>query len=330
MANPDVSVVETDSESVERRRLKIRAGRGQVPPPEVHPLTSAELQQIASDNGLRQMGVRPSLSEYVRQMWERRSFTHVLASSRAYARNQGNYLGQAWSVLNPLLNAVVYVTIFGFIMQTRRGLDNVIAFIVVGTFTYRAFDQVVVAGGRSVSKNLSLVRSIHFPRAVLPLASTLTEVVSFLPAAAVMCIIAYASALIPGMGSVPLTWRLLLLPLALALMFVFAAGCAFLLARWVAVTPDLANIVPFVMRFVMYGSGVIFSIDHFVHDSTLAAVLTYQPVGVYLHLIRSCILNEPSITMSPVMWAAGVGWALVFLAWGFLTFWRSEERYGRD
>jgi len=294
-------------------------------------LSPDQMREIAEANGLRQMGVRPALREYIASVWARRAFIRELGSAKAYARNQGSYLGQAWAVLNPLLNAIVYVIIFGLVMHTTRGTDNGIAFIVVGTFIYRFFDASVSAGARSIKGNLNLVRSVHFPRASLPISSVVTEAATLAPAIGVMLVVSWLSGFMPGYEPVPITWRLLLLPVAIGLMWMFNTGMAFIASRWVAIAPDIENVIPFVLRFVMYGSGVLFSISHFVAQPGIAHLLSYQPVAVYLYLCRATVLNEPTIPIdAPYMWIAGIVWALLFLVGGFLHFWRSEQRYGRD
>jgi len=147
-----------------------------------------------------------------------------------------------------------------------------------------------------------------------------------------MMVISWASGLLadPAFAPVPITWQWLLIAPCVGLMWLFNTGCAFLVARWVAITPDLQNIIPFTMRFLMYGSGVIFSVDRFVGDGLASAILSYQPVAVYLYLARSSIMSDPNFPQDPIMWALGVAWALVFVLIGFLVFWRGEERYGRD
>ena len=112
-------------------------------PPSAAPLeTQDEILAAPAANaelhGLHRMGVRPPLGQYIRSTWERRHFVRSLATSKAYAENQNTYLGQFWALLNPALNAVVYVIIFGFLIPGARGhLQNTIAFIVVGTFMWR-------------------------------------------------------------------------------------------------------------------------------------------------------------------------------------------------
>src|SRR5699024_1578907 len=99
------------------------------------------------------------LISYAKDLWARRSFIKVLALSKAYAENQNTYLGQLWTLLSPLMNAAVYVIIFGFILQVgREGIENTIAFIVCGVFMFRFFERSVMAGAHSINKNLNLVR----------------------------------------------------------------------------------------------------------------------------------------------------------------------------
>jgi teichoic acid transport system permease protein len=288
------------------------------------PVTGAEAAAVAARYGLRRVGTRPPLTEYVRQLWSRRQFVRVLATSKAYAEHQNNYLGQLWAVLNPLLTASVYYLIFGLMLQTSRGVENYIAFLVIGVFAYRFTSSSITAGARSIVGNLSLVRSLHFPRAVLPTAAVFTELTSLVPALAVMCLIV----LLTGE---PITWLWLLFPFAVGLQWLFNTGCAFLATRAVASARDLLNVLPFVLRIMLYVSGVLFSVRAYVGDGPIGLVLQYQPVAVYLELIRSCLLsNPPPAPPIPMLWAFGVGWALVFVVAGFLIFWQAEERYGRD
>jgi teichoic acid transport system permease protein len=295
------------------------------------PVSSGDLAEIAAAHGLAEVGIRPHLGTYLRDLWSRREFIGVLATSKAYAKNQGSYLGQLWTAVNPTLNALIYTAIFGFMLGTRRGLENVVAFIIVGVFTFRLTEQSISAGARAIDGNITLVRSLQFPRAVLPLSVTLTGLALFVPTAVVMLAFSFGAGFLPGMGAVPVTWSWLLVPLAVALLTVFNTGVALFMARLASGAPDLVNVLPFVTRLVMYGSGVLFSIEHYVaRPAWLLAILEHQPVAVYLRLVRMCLLDEPSIPFDGTVWIWAAGWALVALAVGFFFFWRAEERYGRD
>lgn len=306
-------------------------------PPSVTPLQSQE--EILADaaaqaelHGLHRMGVRPPLGQYIRSTWERRHFVRSLATSKAYAENQNTYLGQFWALLNPALNAAVYVIIFGFLLGARGNIQNTIAFIVVGTFMWRFVSDSVTGGAKSVSSNMNLVRSLHFPRSVLPLSAVLSQLASLVPALVVMVLFTMVSGFFPENTPVPITWRWLLIIPATLLLFVFNSGVAFMVARWNAIVPDLVNVLPFLLRLGMYASGVIFPVTHFVKNAgpVLHAVLEYQPFAVMLNIARQALLDEATIPLDASIWIAAAVWAVSTFVAGFIIFWRAEARYGRE
>ncbi|MCT1909268.1 ABC transporter permease [Brachybacterium paraconglomeratum] len=295
-------------------------------------LTSAESEALAARAGLDEMGVRPPLGRYIKQVWERRSFIWNLSASRAYSRNQGSYLGQAWAILRPVLDAAVYVIIFGFLFHSSApGIENRAAFITIGTFTYSLFQTSVMSGLNSVPTNLQLIRSHKFPRAVVPLATVMTETVLFAPILVAMMAVVLVTGVLPGMGVVVPTWSWLTLPFAAVLLAVFSAGVAMFFARLGARAPDIANAMPFILTLGRYASGAMFLISAMVPDELwLKPLLLHQPVAIYLELFRAAFGNEPLIPMTTGLWLEATAWAVGVFAIGFLYFWRAEETYGRD
>ncbi|MCT1436614.1 ABC transporter permease [Brachybacterium paraconglomeratum] len=295
-------------------------------------LTSAESEALAARAGLDEMGVRPPLGRYIKQVWQRRSFIWNLSASRAYSRNQGSYLGQAWAILRPVLDAAVYVIIFGFLFHSSApGIENRAAFITIGTFTYSLFQTSVMSGLNSVPTNLQLIRSHKFPRAVVPLATVMTETVLFAPILVAMMAVVLVTGVLPGMGVVVPTWSWLTLPFAAVLLAVFSAGVAMFFARLGARAPDIANAMPFILTLGRYASGAMFLISAMVPDELwLKPLLLHQPVAIYLELFRAAFGNEPLIPMTAGLWLEATAWAVGVFAIGFLYFWRAEETYGRD
>lgn len=295
-------------------------------------ISSAEAEALAARSGLEQMGVRPPLRRYIAQVWERRSFIWNLSASRAYSRNQGSYLGQAWAVLRPMLDAAVYVVIFGFLFHSSApGIDNRAAFITIGTFTYTLFQTSVMSGLNSIPSNIELIRSHRFPRAVVPLATVMTETVLFGPILVAMVVIVMITGLLPGMGAVWPTWSWLTLPFAAFLLAVFSSGLAMFFARVGARAPDIANAMPFILTLGRYASGGMFMISAVVPDHLwFKPVLLHQPVAIFLELFRAAFGNESLIPMTPGLWIEATAWAVASFAIGFLYFWRAEETYGRD
>ncbi|WP_043267887.1 ABC transporter permease [Streptomyces sp. CT34] len=294
------------------------------PPSADEGLTAA---QRAQKYGLAQSGARPSLAEYIRQLWDRRHFISAFSSARLTAQFSQAKLGQVWQVATPLLNALVYYLIFGLLIGTRKGVPDYVPFLVTGVFIFTFTQSSVMAGTRAISGSLGLVRALHFPRACLPISFSLMQLQQLLISMGVLV------AILLGFGQVP-TWSWLLVIPALALQFVFNTGLAMVMARLGSKTPDLAQLMPFIMRTWMYASGVMFSIDLILkgkHVPHIVEVLLYaNPAAVYIDLVRFALIDSfKAHQLPPHVWAFAGGWALLAGVAGFVYFWKAEERYGR-
>ncbi|MFD3993870.1 ABC transporter permease [Streptomyces sp. NPDC058548] len=282
---------------------------------------------LAEKYGLSVSGARPGLFEYVRELWSRRHFILAFSSAKLTAQYSQAKLGQVWQVATPLLNALVYYLIFGLILDAGRGMtkDVYIPFLVTGIFVFTFTQSSVMAGVRAISGNLGLVRALHFPRATLPISFSLQQLQQLLFSMIVLVAIAIA------FGSYPSARWLLLFP-ALFLQFVFNVGLAMIMARMGSKTPDLAQLMPFVMRTWMYASGVMFSIQTMLADKPawIADILMYNPAAIYMDLIRFALIDGYGAGNLPAhVWMTALAWALVFGIGGFIYFWKAEERYGR-
>ncbi|MEW2284256.1 ABC transporter permease [Streptomyces sp. NPDC047841] len=283
--------------------------------------------QLAAEYGLAVSGARPSLVEYVRQLWGRRHFILAFSQAKLTAQYSQAKLGQLWQVATPLLNAAVYFFIFGLILHASRGMsqDVYIPFLVTGVFVFTFTQSSVMSGVRAISGNLGLVRALHFPRASLPVSFSLQQLQQLLFSMIVLFLVAI------GFGSYPdMSW-LLIVPV-LALQFLFNTGLALIMARAGAKTPDLAQLMPFVMRTWMYASGVMFSIPIMLEDKPqwIATALQWNPAAVYMDLMRFALIDGyGSENLPDHVWAVAGGWAVLFAVGGFVYFWKAEERYGR-
>ncbi|MEU8975018.1 ABC transporter permease [Streptomyces monashensis] len=294
-----------------------------IPSPDEGPTAA----QLAAAYGLAVSGARPSLAEYVRQLWGRRHFILAFSQAKLTAQYSQAKLGQLWQVATPLLNAGVYYFIFGVILHASRGLsqDVYIPFLVTGVFVFTFTQSSIMSGVRAISGNLGLVRALHFPRASLPISFSLQQLQQLLFSMIVMFVVAI------GFGSYPGPSWLLIVPV-LVLQFLFNTGLALIVARLGAKTPDLAQLMPFILRTWMYTSGVMFSISKMMEGRSELAVrlLQVNPAAVYMDLMRYALIDGYGASnLPPHVWAIALFWAVVVFAGGFVFFWKAEERYGR-
>ncbi|MFE9096470.1 ABC transporter permease [Streptomyces sp. NPDC007264] len=296
-------------------------------PPPTAPAAGETPAQLAARYGLSVSGARPSLSEYVRQLWERRHFITAFATAKLTAQYSQAKLGQVWQVMTPLLNAAVYYFIFGVLLGTKHGVADFIPFLVTGVFVWTFTQSSIMAGTRAISGNLGLVRALHFPRAALPISFALQQLQQLLFSMVALVVILFCVGVPPA-----LSW-VLAVPI-LVLQFTFNAGVSMIMARIGAKTPDIAQLMPFLLRTWMYVSGVMWSIDSMLKDSSIPYIvkvlLKANPAAVYIDLMRFALIDSFHAHQLPHhVWAYAIGWALLAGVGGFIYFWKAEEKYGR-
>jgi teichoic acid transport system permease protein len=271
--------------------------------------------------GLQRAGARLPVGEYTRRLWQRRWFVAAYSTASNAVGYEGSFLGQAWQLLTPLLNILVYYLIFGLLLHTNRGIPNFIAFLSVGVFVFSFCTASLTSGSRAITGNLGLVRALPFPRAVLPVSTTLVALLRLLFSLLVLIPIVLLS-------GEPLSLRWIELVPVIALQAMFCLGLAFVVARIGARVPDTTQALPFVSRVWMYLSGVMYSVQVFTkgHAGWVSGVLTYNPGSVYLQLARHALLVGSPAT--PMTWVIAFAWAVGTLATSYLYFWRGEESYG--
>ena len=287
-----------------------------------NPLGLSSIPSVSSE-GLVPVGRRTSLSSYLAALWNRRHF--IIAESRAKmsSSTRKNILGYGWLFLNPLLSVLAFWFIFGFILQTSRGVPNFLGFLVVGVFFFGFTGKCMTGGTGAIRSGASMIKGFQFPRAALPISTVVRNFLDFMPTLLVMVVVL---AVVPPLEVI--TWRVILVIPVIILQTIFNVGLACFLARLGHKIPDLTNFMSIVSRFWLYGSGVFFSIeDRLGNHPALLEAMQYNPMHAYLTLVRNSLLY--GVDSDPKMWIIGTIWAFGLLIVGFLFFWRGEENYGR-
>ncbi|MFB7453447.1 ABC transporter permease [Streptomyces sp. NPDC056194] len=296
-------------------------------PQQQAPPAAEDLAALARHHGLSVSGARPSLPVYVRELWSRRDFITAFATARLTSQFSQARLGQVWQVMTPLLNAAVYYLIFGIVMNAKNGVPDYVPFLITGIFVWTFTANTVQAGTRAISGNLGLVRALHFPRASLPISLAFQQLQQLLFSLAALVV------MLACFGEFP-TWSWLLAVPALFLQSLFSTGVALVLARLAARTPDISQLMPFVLRTWMYASGAMFSIQNLAGSGrfpeAVVIALQYNPAALYIDLMRFALIESfTAAQLPPHVWALAAGWAVLAFAGGFVWFWKAEETYGR-
>lgn len=279
------------------------------------------------------LGESLPLRVYLRSLWQRRQFAVTVPLGELRARHMNTVLGNLWQLLNPILLVAIYYLVFGLLLGTNRGIDNFITYLAIGVFSFRYMQSSIMACAASIVNNQGLIRSLSFPRAILPVSAVVRETVAFAPPIGLMLLLAVVTR-----EPVRLNW-LLLIP-ATVLMGLFALGLGFVVARLTDSFHDLNNVLPFIFRLTFYLSGILYSFERFApriarftgwSEDTVLSLVAINPFYAFISQMRHALMT--SYQADPVIerWLlpSSLLYPAVFLIVGFLFFRAGEQRYGR-
>lgn len=276
------------------------------------------------DSHLRPPGSQAHLMEYVRRLYDMRAFAWVTARRGIESTNSTTVLGRLWLLLGPAIMIAIYWVMFGVVLDISRGTQNFAAFLTVGHTVFRHSQAGIISASASLVTNTAVLRSLSFPRAVLPLTQSLNAMAHAAFSYAVLLLV------LPLMGVPPRLGWLTLAPL-LCLQAVMNYGIGMLLARPVTRFADLRVSMTYFFRILFYGSGVLFPVDEFLegrrYGSVVLDLFPLNPFYSFIGLARWAALGtEPD--RAGYMACSVVLWTVLSLACGLVVFVRGERDFG--
>ena len=259
----------------------------------------------------------PPLGTYVRELARRRPFVRELARAELKAQNYNTAFGQAWLVLNPLLNAAVYFFLVDILSSGKGRPSNYITHLLAGIFAYTFFSGGVSQSAGSVVGGGKLILNTAFPRLLLPMDADRHRVLP-VPAHA-------AGARARHAGEQPEQHQLdLLLTVPIfALLVLFTAGLGFICATLAglqhrlqepAAVPAPARPVPHADPVVRRQSG-----------GSRTQIATYNPLSPIFEIWSDAIVLGSAGARA--RWLTATVYSVVLFVVGFVVYVSRERDY---
>jgi lipopolysaccharide transport system permease protein len=272
----------------------------------------------AAEHGFELHGEITPVRRLLIELWRARALVRALARRDFFVRYRRPTFGALWSVIVPLLQAVVLAVIFTRVVRIQTLADFDIPFLVFvlsGVVPWTFFSLTLNTAVRSITTGSSIASKVYFPRAVLPLASVGTAVYGYVPAVAVLLV----TALVAG---VDLTASWLFLVPATILMIALTAAFSLVLAALQVYFRDVAFVLAAVLQAWFYGSAVFFPVT-LAPTGWLRTIVIANPVTGMVDLFRTAFIGSRGYTAPAIAWS--IGWTSMLLIVAVLLY----RRYDR-
>jgi lipopolysaccharide transport system permease protein len=190
--------------------------------------------------------------QYWRDLWRYRELFAFLAWRDIAVRYKQTAIGLAWALIRPLLTMVVFTIVFGRIARLpSEGVPYPIL-VFAALLPWQFFASALSECSNSLIVNSNLIAKVYFPRLIVPVSAVIVSFVDFLISGVILLALMVIYQFLP-------TWRLLTLPIFVAIAFAAAMGGGLWLAALNVRYRDFRYIVSFIIQFGWYISPVGFS-----------------------------------------------------------------------
>lgn len=221
--------------------------------------------------------------QYWQDLWRYRELFYFLAWRDLLVRYKQTTIGVSWALIRPLVTMVILTLVFGKLANLDTGKVPYPILVLAGLLPWQFFSNALSESSNSLVLNSSLVSKVYFPRMIVPTSAVIVSFVDFIISAAILL------ALMAWYNYVP-DWRMLTLPLFIAVAFAAAMGGGLWLAALNVKYRDFRYLVPFIVQFGLYISPVGFSSD--VVPEQWRLLYSLNPMVSVIDGFRWAILGE--------------------------------------
>ena len=249
-------------------------------------------------------------------MWQYRELIRNLTAADLKNRYQNTALGFFWSLLSPLLLALVLYFIFSHLFGRE---ENFAINLLVGIMAWRFFANGTSSSLGAIVGKPSLVTKVYIPRQILVLSNVLANIISSLLEFIVLLPIIFVL-----LGHLPVT--VLLFPVVHIIYFWFIYGAGLFLSSLFVYFRDLNQIWEVVTQVLFFCSPIIYPLT--IIPAYIMPYYRLNPITQFIAIYRDVMVagDLPSLFSIVVV----IGFAIAAYLVGSFVFSKLQRRFAEE
>ncbi len=238
-----------------------------------------------------------------------------LVSRDLKVKYRRSILGFLWSVLNPLLMALVINAVFSRLF--RFDIQYFAVYYLSGTLIFNFIIECTTNSMTSIIGAAPLIRKVYLPKYIFPLEKCCFAFINMLFSLVAVVVVM----IIQG---TPFTPTLLLFPIPMIYSFMFAYGLSLALSALMVFFRDIQHLWSVLTTIWMYLTPIIYP-ENLLIDNKLGFVLKINPMYYYTSYFREIVMygTVPSLGVNAIC----IAFAGIMLVIGTAVFMKSQDKF---
>lgn len=262
----------------------------------------------------------PLFSINFREVWHYRDLLLMLVKRDFVTFYKQTILGPLWFVIQPLLTTIIFVILFGNIAKISTDGIPQLAFYLAGITIWNYFSESLTKTSTVFTTNASIFGKVYFPRLIMPLSIVASGLLKFAVQFGLFIIVVLYYFF---KGNIQPNWWVLLTPVLIFLMALFALGVGMIFSSLTTKYKDLSFLITFGIQLFMYITPVVYPTSSLPEKFKFLGAV--NPLSSIFECFRYAYLGNGSFTLQDLLISTIVIVLLFFL--GVITFNKVEKSF---
>ena len=251
------------------------------------------------------------------------------------AKYKQTILGPLWAIIQPLLTTFVFTIVFGSLARlSQKDIADAyipgFLFYLSGTLCWHYFSDTLFRTSNTFIENRHVMGKVYYPRLVTPIATSISNLISFGIQFAMFVVAIIVFAIIGGDSggtyTLSITPNLLFLPLIVLQLMLLSSGFGIIISSLTTKYRDLAMLVGFGLQLWQYASPVAYGLTLITNaHSDLLWLYMFNPVTPIVTTFRYSMFGVGYFDLTYYL----ISWAITLLIafLGLILFSRIERTF---
>lgn len=258
----------------------------------------------------------------LKEVWRYRDLIFLFVKRDFVAQYKQTVLGPVWHFIVPFVTTILYVIVFGNIMNVTTNGVSPFLFYLTSTLSWSFFARCLQGTAVTFSSNQHIFGKVYFPRLVTPISTIISALLGFgISFILVIASIAYFY-LFTDEKIFFSAWAFAL-PLLLLISGLLALGLGIIISALTTKYKDLTVFINFGIQLLMFFSAVLYPLSQIPANYAWAA--KYNPLVPLMEGFRMAFLGVGNINFIDIIYT-GILSIIVFII-GIILFNHTERTF---
>lgn len=236
----------------------------------------------------------------LKEVWEYRDLLYMLVKRDFITFYKQTVLGPLWFIVQPLLTTAIYVLLFGNIAKLSTDGMPQILFYLSGITVWNYFSESLTKTSTVFTANAGMFGKVYFPRLIMPLSIVASSLMKFAVQFGIFVLVllyyvVFTDAVHPN-------WWILITPLLILLMAMFALGMGMIFSSLTTKYKDLSFLLTFGIQLFMYITPVVYPVSAL--PEKFRFLVYFNPLSSVFECFRYAFLGAGSFELISIIWSS--------------------------